>query len=110
MKMEKNEYSMQFHDRVVKDQEFMALDEVKADSKNRVSLGRKVRLKAKFYKVFQNAFGQIVLDPMETIPAHEAWLFKNKKAHASVMTGLDEARAGKLLKSPEDFSKFVDKE
>jgi hypothetical protein len=62
------------------------------------------------YRVYQNTLGQIILDPMETIPAHEAWLFKNKKAHASVMTGLEEARAGKLLDSPENFSKFVDKE
>jgi hypothetical protein len=110
MKTKKQDHENPFHDMVVKDQEFMALDEVKADSKNRVSLGRKVRLKAKFYKVFQNALGQIILDPMETIPAHEAWLFKNKKAHESVLNGLNEARTGKLLKSPENFSKYVDKE
>jgi hypothetical protein len=47
---------------------------------------------------------------MKTIPTNEAWLFKNKKARASVTTGLKEARDGKLLDSPEDFSKFVDHE
>src|SRR5258708_40106897 len=101
MKMEKNEYSMQFHDRVVKDQEFMALDEVKADSKNRISLGRKIQLKAKFYKVFQNVFGQIVLDPMETIPAHEAWLFRNPVALESVRKGLDDLKQGRVHKAKE---------
>jgi hypothetical protein len=75
-----------------------------------VGLGRLIKFKARLYRVYENTLGQIILDPMETIPAHEAWLFKNKKAHASVLTGLDEARRRKLLDSPEDFSKFVDNE
>ena len=93
---------------IIKDSKFKEVAEVRPDAKMRVGLGRFVRLKARLYRVYQNTLGQIILDPMETIPAHEAWLFKNKKAHASVMTGLDEARSGKLLDSPEDFSKFAD--
>jgi hypothetical protein len=108
MKPENNKYKMQFDDPVVRDQEFVALDEVKADSKNRVSLGRKIRLKAKFYKVFQNALGQIVLDPMETIPAHEAWLFRNPAAIESVRKGLGDLKQGKVNKAKESFSKYVE--
>src|SRR5260370_1940235 len=95
---------------IIKDSHFKEVAEVRPDAKKRVGLGRLVKLKARLYRVYQNTLGQIILDPMETIPAHEAWLFKNKKAHTSVLTGLDEARAGKLLASPEDFSKFVDNE
>ena len=43
-----------------------------------------------------------------SIPAHEAWLYKNKKALDSVRKGLEEARQGKLSKAPEDFSKYID--
>jgi len=95
---------------IIKDSHFEEVAEVRPDAKKRVGLGRLIKLKAKLYRVYQNTLGQIILDPMETIPAHEAWLFKNKKAHASVVTGLDEARRGKLLGSPEDFSKFIDNE
>ncbi len=95
---------------IIKDSNFKEVAEVRPDAKKRVGLGRLVKLTARLYRVYQNTIGQIILDPMETIPAHEAWLFKNKKAHISVLTGLDEARAGKLLDSPEDFSKFVDNE
>jgi hypothetical protein len=93
---------------IIKDNNFKELNEVRPDSKKRVGLGRAVKVKARLYRVYQNTLGQIILDPMETIPAHEAWLFKNKKAYASVMKSLAEARSGKLLDSPEDFSKFVE--
>jgi hypothetical protein len=95
---------------IIKDSRFTEVAEVRPDAKKRVGLGRLIKLKARLYRVYQNTLGQIILDPMETIPAHETWLFKNKTAHASVMTGLDEARRGKLLDSPEDFSKFTDNE
>ena len=32
------------------------------------------------YRIYRNSFGQIILDPMVTIPAYEAWLFKNNEA------------------------------
>jgi hypothetical protein len=95
---------------IIKDSHFEEITEVRPDAKKRVPLGRLVKLKARLYRVYQNVLGQIILDPLETIPAHEVWLYKNKNAHKSVMTGLAQARKGKLLNSPEDFSKFVDSE
>ena len=93
---------------LLKDSHFEEVAEVKPDAKNRVALGQKLAHKSGFYRVYQNDAGQIILDPLETIPAHEAWLFRNKKAAASVLKGLDQARHGKLVKSKEDFSKYLD--
>jgi hypothetical protein len=91
---------------IVKDNHFEEIAEVKADSKNRVTIGQK----GAYYKVYRNAIGQIVLDPQVTIPAHEQWLFKNKKASAMVRRGLEDARCGRLTKAPEDFSKYIDED
>ena len=94
---------------LLKDSHFEEIAEVKPDAKNRILLGRRVTHPSGFYRVYQNDAGQIILDPLETIPAHEAWLFRNKKAAVSVLKGLDQARRGKLVKSKEDFSKYLPK-
>ncbi|MBI2495240.1 MAG: hypothetical protein HYW10_01525 [Candidatus Omnitrophica bacterium] len=59
------------------------------------------------FRVYRNAHGQIVLDPMVSIPAHEAWLFKNKRASALVQRGLEDAKRGRLVKAKEDYAKYV---
>lgn len=92
---------------LLKDEHFEEIAEVKSDAKNRIALGPRLAHKAGFYRVYQNEAGQVILDPMETIPAHEAWLFRNKRAAASVLKGLDQARRGKFSKSKEDFSKYI---
>lgn len=104
----KNANAKEIESFVIKDQEFTALDEVKTDSKNRVSLGRKLRLRARFYKVFENSWGQIVLDPLATVSAHEAWLFKNPAALDSVKRGMDDLKNGSVHKAKESFSKFAE--
>ena len=84
--------------------------EVRVDSKNRITLGKSEGMKITSYKVYRNSLGQYILDPQVTIPAHEAWLYKNPKALAAVKRGLEAARAGKLVKAKEDFSKYIDSE
>ena len=37
------------------------------------------------------------------IPEREAWLYENPKALASLRRGLDQARKGKVTKSPPDL-------
>jgi len=91
---------------LLRDMNFMEITETKADSKNRVTL-RHCSIKAHHYKVYENQAGQIVLDPQASIPTSELWLFKNKKALHSVMEGLSQAKAGKLVKSTEDYSKYT---
>lgn len=66
----------------------------KPDSKHRIVLkGAQV---GEHYRIYRNDAGQILLDPQVMIPAREAWLFKNKKALASVRQGIKEAAKGKL--------------
>ena len=91
--------------------DFIEIAEVKADSKNRISLGRKVRLAAKHFRVLQDkSSGLIILEPLAVIPISEPWLEHAPKAKASVERGLAEAKAGRLVDAPEDFSKYVDAE
>ena len=93
-------------DNLLRDFHFTEITETKPDSKHRVSLG-KLSMKAHHYKIFVNEAGQIVLDPQMTIPASEIWLFKNKKALASVVRGLADAKAGRLVKARENYSKYI---
>lgn len=82
---------------LVKSKDFSEVSEVNSDEKHRVVLKR-VKLSGKRYRVYENAEGQVLLDPVVTIPASEAWLFEDKKSLASVRRGLREAAQGKLVK------------
>ncbi len=95
---------------VIKESDFEPYGEVKVDSKNRITLGASGSVKVSSYKIYRNSIGQYVLDPQTTIPVYEAWLFQNKVAKAAVAKGLEEARAGKISKAREDFSKYADPE
>jgi len=71
--------------------------ELKPDTKKRLSLGKAlagldpdVR-----FDVYRNEAGQLVLDPRVSVPAREAWLFRNPEALAAVRRGLDESARGK---------------
>jgi len=44
--------------------------------------------------------GTIVLRPAVTVPANEAWLWKNKKALAMVQAGLEQARKRQFVPGP----------
>lgn len=87
---------------------FEEIAEVKADSKNRISLGRKVHRLAKHYRVYQdNATGKILLEPLVMVPISESWLERSPKAKAALERGLSQAKAGRLIKAREDFSKYI---
>ena len=89
---------------------FEKVAEIKADSKNRISLGRKIRRKAQHYRVYQDpASGRILLEPMAVVPISEPWLDYAPEAKASVERGLADAKKGRLVKAPEDFTKYVRK-
>jgi len=92
---------------ILRDAEFEAVSEARVDSKHRVTLGRVIPGQVTSFRVYRNAHGQIILDPMVSIPAHEAWLFKNKRAAELVLQGLEDAKQGHLVKAKEDFSKHV---
>ena len=94
---------------IIKSQDFQALSEVKVDTRKRVTLrkAKKAPQLAKYYMVYENSLGQIVLDPRKTVPAYEEWLYKNPKALASVRRGLAQAKAGKIMPAKESFAKYA---
>ena len=70
---------------VIKDDEpVMVARSVKPDSRNRISLPKKLMKEGITYHVYVNSHGQIILDPQVTIPASEAWLFSDKIGRAHV--------------------------
>ena len=59
------------------------------------------------FTVACNEAGQILLTPEVTVPAHEAWLYKNKEAHQSIIRGIEQAKRGKV-RSLGSFAKYAD--
>ncbi len=92
---------------ILKDAEFEEMAETRLDAKHRLTLGRVVPGQVTSFRVYRNAHGQVILDPMVSVPAHEAWLFKNPRAAALVRRGLEDVKHGRLVKAKEDFSKYV---
>jgi len=92
---------------ILKDTEFTAVAEARVDVKRRVALGKALGRAVSSYRIYRNSFGQIILDPMVTIPAHEAWLFKNKEATQLLRQGLADARKGRVTKAKEDYTKYL---
>ena len=92
---------------ILKDADFEEVTEARVDSKHRVGLGRTISNTVTSFRVYRNIHGQIILDPMVSIPAHEVWLFKNKRALASVRRGLEDLKKGRLHKAKEDYSRYV---
>jgi len=84
---------------IIKDEELTRIAcNVKPDSKRRVVLPGFLVKEDVIYHIYSNSVGQIVLDPQVTIPASEAWLFKNPVAIAAVRRGLADAAQGKVSK------------
>ncbi len=90
---------------VIKDNNFELVSEfMQPDAKKRLSLG--VAAQGKAYNIYKNSLGQLILDPVRTVPASEAWLYENPKALASVKQGLKEAAAGKTVERG-SFAKYA---
>lgn len=81
--------------------------DVRPDSRKRVALGRALDdLGDASFNVYKDDEGRIILEPHVSIPASEAWLFRNEKALDSVRRGLEEAAGGKA-KAIRSFAKFA---
>ena len=91
------------------DGELIARD-VRPDSRKRVALGRALAdLGDVSFNVYRDEDGRIILDPQVSIPASEAWLFRNRKALDSVRRGLEEVAGGKAkANSTGSFAEFAD--
>jgi len=93
---------------VLKDAQFEVVTDARVDAKRRVTLGRLIARQVTSFRIYRNAHGQIILDPLVAIPAHEAWLFQNERAASLVQRGLGDAKRRRLSKAKEDFSKYLE--
>lgn len=77
------------------ERELVARD-VRPDSRNRISLGAALEnLGDASFNVYRDRRGRIILEPQVSVPAAEAWLFRNKRAQESVARGLSQLASGK---------------
>jgi hypothetical protein len=68
--------------------------DVRPDSRHRISLGAALAdLEDVTFDVYRDRRGRIILEPQISIPASEAWLFRNKAARDSVARGLSQLAA-----------------
>jgi hypothetical protein len=78
---------------------------VRPDARGRVTLGPAAR--DADYRVLVNDRGQILLDPVVTVPASEAWLWENAALRVSMNRALLEAEAGQF-QDLGSFAQFAD--
>jgi hypothetical protein len=72
--------------------------ETEPDKKHRVSLGTAIQTPPGVrYRVMHNELGQILLDPVKSVPAHEAWIYENPKRIESIRRGIAQAESGQLV-------------
>ena len=82
---------------VLKNTDFELITEfAQPDAKKRLSLGEALS-GAAAYNIYRNSLGQLILDPVRTVPASEMWLYENPQALESVKQGLREAAKGKSV-------------
>jgi hypothetical protein len=82
---------------IIRDTDFELVSEfAQPDAKKRLSLGEAVG-GARAYNIYRNPLGQLILDPVKTVPASEMWLYENAEAFASVKQGLRESAEGKSV-------------
>jgi hypothetical protein len=80
---------------------------VRPDGRGRLTLGSAVR--DSDYRVLVNERGQILLDPVVSIPASEGWLWDNPALRASMERALEQAEAGEF-EDLGSFAKFLDED
>jgi len=78
---------------------------LRPDSKGRITLG-KLAEGVSSYRARRQPDGKIILEPFMEIPADERWLWENKKALESVMKGIADAKAGRVV-SKGPFKKYL---
>jgi len=82
---------------VIKDTDFQLVSEfAQPDAKKRLLLGAALGDETA-YNIYRNPLGQLILDPVRTIPVSEMWLYENPQALASVKQGLRESAEGKSV-------------
>lgn len=82
------------------DDRVLVARDVRPDSRKRVSLGSALTdLGDASFAIYRDSRGRIILEPQVSIPADEAWLFRNTAAKESVARGLKQIESAKALGS-----------
>ena len=82
-------------------EEFVAYGMKQLDSKDRISLGGKLKKmlgNLDGFQVFVGKDGDILLRPSVSIPAREAWVFKNPEVIGAIRAGIADAKAGRIIR------------
>lgn len=79
------------------------------DDRGRITLGSSLTSGVSRYDIFvDEVSGEVLLKPYKEIPANEAWLYENARAHELVMAGLESAKAGRTTKIDLNDSSWID--
>jgi MoaA/NifB/PqqE/SkfB family radical SAM enzyme len=79
----------------------MATDDMNArntDAKGRLTLGDRYKNRT---VLVEERGDELVIHLARVIPERELWLYKNKKALAMVLRGIEDAREGRLVDGPD---------
>jgi hypothetical protein len=79
---------------------------LRPDSKGRITLGKLAEGISSF-RAHRESDGRVVLEPYVEIPLSTHWLEKNPQAKASVLRGIEDAKAHRLHDLG-DFTQFID--
>lgn len=73
--------------------------ELEPDERKRLALGAVMPSDAQGvrYRAFRNELGQILLDPVKSVPYYEAWIYENPEHLASVQRGVKDIEAGRVV-------------
>ena len=76
--------------------------EVEPDDRKRLALGCVLPAKSQGirYNILLNRDGQILLDPVKSVPAREAWVHENPERLNSLLKGIAQIEAGRVVKRP----------
>jgi len=94
---------------------FELIGEAGLDDRKRVSLTKAIDKVKEIlgsgegvrFSIYTNEAGQILLSPEISVPAHEAWLYRNPRALARVVKGMAELSDPGELKDLGSFTKFA---
>ena len=75
--------------------EFEEVSTHTVDDRHRITLGELLK-DTRRVRIYRNARGELLLQPVVEIPAAEAWLFQNQEALTAVKQGLEDAAKGRV--------------
>ena len=91
-------------DSIEVNEEFVSYGMKQLDSKDRISLGGKLKriisdkMDMEGFQVFLGKDGDILLRPTVAIPAREAWVFKNPEVIGAIREGLEDIKNGRVTR------------